>query len=70
MSGIPHELPSEAIPAAVGVFTYSFICLILSFGLLWATLAHGEYTSCEFQGPASSTECLTGHRAELLGHGY
>ncbi|PSS02295.1 hypothetical protein BD289DRAFT_478952 [Coniella lustricola] len=45
MSGIAEQFPPEAIGAAAGVFTYSFICLLLSSALLWATIAHREWKS-------------------------
>lgn len=47
MSGIVQELPPEATGAAVGVFLYSFFCFSLSVALLWATIAHREWKSCE-----------------------
>ncbi|KAK2614367.1 hypothetical protein N8I77_001203 [Diaporthe amygdali] len=45
MSGIGQELPSEAVGPAVGVSIYSWICLLLSCALLWATVAHREWKS-------------------------
>lgn len=44
---VAQELPSEAVGPAVGVSIYSSICLMLSCALLWATIAHREWKSCE-----------------------
>lgn len=47
MSGIVQQLPPEAIGPAVGAFIYSVVCFSLSAALLWATVAHREWKSCE-----------------------